>query len=50
MDIPELKIAVSEMKNSQTGFNSRMGMAEGPVNLKMEQLKLIYLVNREKKY
>lgn len=50
MAIPELKIAISEMKNSLTGFNSRMEMAEGPVNLKMEQYKLIYLVNREKKY
>lgn len=37
MDIPELKIVISEMKNSLTGFNSRMGMAEEPVNLKMEQ-------------
>lgn len=37
------------MKNSLTGFNSRLKMAELPVNLKTDQEELIYLANREKK-
>lgn len=46
----ELTIKISEMKNSLDGFRSTSERVEKqPVNLKIGQLKLFRLKNREKK-
>lgn len=46
----ELTIKISEMKNSLDGFRSTSEhVGKQPVNLKIGQLKLFRLKNREKK-